>query len=58
MGFAVFMINEGINNHPFKKFGNEDQKVAGILVEARGTEQGVHGTYVFFLRGYIMYGQR
>jgi hypothetical protein len=52
------MINEGINNHPFKKFGNEDQKVVGILVEARGTEQGVHGTYVFFLVGYIMYGQR
>ena len=34
------MINEGINNHPFKKFGSEDQKVVGILVEAHGTEQG------------------
>jgi hypothetical protein len=40
-----------------KSLEMKNQKVAGILVEARGTEQGVHGTYVFFLRGYIMYGQ-
>ena len=51
MGFAVFVVNKSIDNHPLKKFGDEDQEVVGILVVARGTKHNVHGTKVFFLKG-------
>ena len=44
------MINEGINNHPFKKFGDKDQEVVVILVEACGTKQNVHDTEVFVFK--------
>ena len=37
--FAIFVINEGINNHCLKKFEDEDQEVVAILVEASGTKQ-------------------
>ena len=47
------MINKGINNHPLKKFGEKDQEVVVILVEACGTKQNVHGTEVFVLKKYI-----
>jgi hypothetical protein len=32
--FAKFMVNESINNHPLKKFDDEDQEVVVILIEA------------------------
>jgi hypothetical protein len=35
-GFAIFVINKSINNHPLKKFDDEDHKVVVILVEASG----------------------
>ena len=44
------MINEGINNHPLKKFGDKDQEVVVILMEACGTKKNVHGTKVFVLK--------
>ena len=47
MGFAMSMINEGINNHHLKKIGDKDQEVVVILVKACGTKQNVHGTEVF-----------
>jgi len=57
MGFAIFVINKGINNHPLKKFGEKDQEVVVILMEACGTKQNVHGTEVFVLKRYIMWKQ-
>jgi hypothetical protein len=48
------VINEGINNHPLKKFGDKDQKVVVIHVEACGTKQNVHGIEVFVLKRYIV----
>ena len=39
MGFAILMINKSIDNHPLKKFGDEDQEMVAILVEARGPKQ-------------------
>ena len=53
MGFAIFVINKGINNHPLKKFGEKDQEVVVILMEACGTKQNVHATEVFVLKKYI-----
>ena len=44
MGFAIFMINEGINNYPLEKFENEDREMVVILVGACGTKQDVYGT--------------
>jgi hypothetical protein len=58
MGFAIFMINKSINNRPLKKFGDKDQEVVVILVEACGTKQNVHGIEVFILKRYIMWKQR
>jgi len=43
-GFAIFMINISINNHPLEKFKNEDREMVVILVGACGTKQDVHGT--------------
>jgi hypothetical protein len=51
------MINKGINNHPLKKFGDTDQEVVVILMEACGTKQNVRGTEVFVLKRYIMWKQ-
>ena len=51
------MIYEGFNNHPLKKFGDTDQEVVVILVEACGTKQNVHGTEVFVLKRYITWKQ-
>ena len=53
MGFAIFVINKGINDHPLKRFGDKDQKVVVILVEACGTMQNVHSIEVFVLEKYI-----
>ena len=47
------MIHEGINIHSLKKFGDKDQGVVVILVEAYGTKQNVHGIEVFILKKYI-----
>ena len=58
MGFAISMINEGINNHPLKKFGDKDQEVVVVLVEACGTKQNVHGIEIFALKKYIVKDQR
>ena len=52
------MINEGINNHPLKMFGDKDQEVVVILVEACGTKQNVHGIEVFVLKRYVVSKQR
>jgi hypothetical protein len=52
------MINEGINNHPLKKFGDKDQEVVVFLVEACGTKQNAHDIEVFGLKRYIMWKQR
>ena len=49
--------NKGINNYPLKKFGDKDQEVVVILVEACGTRQNVHSTEVFVLKRYIMWKQ-
>jgi len=38
MGFAIFVINEGVHNHSLKKFGDEDQEMVAILVEALGAK--------------------
>jgi hypothetical protein len=38
MGFAVFVVNKSIDNHPLKKFGDKDQEMVAILVEALGTK--------------------
>ena len=46
------MINKGINSHPLKKFGEKDQEVVVIFVEACGTKQNVHGIEVFVLKKY------
>ena len=53
MGFAIFVINKGINNHPLKKFGEKDQEVVVILVESCGTKQSGHDTEVLVLKKYI-----
>jgi hypothetical protein len=48
------MTNEGINNHPLKKFGDKDQEVVVILMKSCGTRQNVHDIEVFILKRYIM----
>jgi len=58
MGFAIFMINVSINNHPLEKFENEDREMVVILVGACGTKQDVHGTEIFALKRYIIKDQR
>jgi hypothetical protein len=37
-----------------KSFETRIRKMVGILIGARGTKAHVHGTEVFFLKGYIM----
>jgi len=38
MGFAVFVVNKSIDNHPLKKSGDEDQEMVAILIEALGVK--------------------
>jgi hypothetical protein len=57
MGFAIFVINVSINNHPPKKFGNKDREMVAILVGACGTKQDVHGTKIFSLKRHIVKDQ-
>ena len=58
MGFAIFILNEGINYHPLQKFENEDREMVVILVGACGTKQDVHGTEIFALKRYNVKDQR
>ena len=53
MGFAIFVINVGIHNHPPKKFVNKDKEVM-VLVEAPGTKQHVHAIEVIVLEKHIV----
>jgi hypothetical protein len=39
MGFAIFVINECINNHPLKKFDDEDYEMIVILIEVSGFQR-------------------
>jgi len=49
-GTCSICDNEGINNHPLKKFDDEDQEVVVVLVQAHGTKQDVHSAKVFILK--------
>ena len=57
MGFAIFMINVSINNHPLEKFENEDREMVVILVGACGAKQYVHDTEILALKKYIVKDQ-
>jgi hypothetical protein len=54
MGFAIFVINIGIHNHPPKKFAKYDKEEVMILMEAPSTKQYVHGTKVIILEKHIV----